>query len=136
MMVREARNESKNLTKEAKALLLLLFISTIQLGCDSKNFDQPEIRQDLIQQLINSPKTQTARYDGKIVIVKKDYCKITNCEEYFNENRDQILIYSMEDAFMRGISNYVIIERIDLEEGTMTINRRTGKKYERIILSI
>lgn len=121
---------------EAKVLLLLLLISTIQLSCDTKNFEQPEIKQDLIQQLINSPRTQPVRYNGKIVIVKKDYCRISNCEKYFNENRDQILIYSMEDAFMRGISNYLIIERINLEEGTMTINRRTGKDYERIILSI
>jgi hypothetical protein len=79
---------------------------------------------------------ESSKTNGKIIILETEYCQDFDCETYFQDYQDQIQIFSMEDAFMRGITNYIEIEKIDEEKGQILLSQRKGDEYKEIEINL
>ena len=112
--------------------LFLCFISLI--ACNRQYTSQSEIQNILIEKLINHKEIKSSKGRSKIMILNSDYCKEIDCNSYFQEYQDEIVVYTREDMFMRGIKSIWEIENIDHEKRVMVIKRRVGQKYKTITI--
>ncbi len=110
--------------------LCLTFLFTFT-GCVNDHFEQPSPKEDLIEKLIRSEEGQAALFQGKVVVLKKEYCMTEDCEAFFEKSKDQVRIYSLPDAFMSGISGGLIIHAINMEKGEIVVETEAGLKVIR-----
>jgi hypothetical protein len=117
-----------------KTIILTMFIlSNLLIACNTQSSNQISLKQSLVNKLINtSDDLNFSNTNEKIIILKTKFCKDFDCEIYFQDYKEQIQIYTREEAFMRGISTYLEIEKIDEENGQIILGKRTKGKYEKI----
>lgn len=116
-----------------KIYLTILILSNLLIACNTQSSNQISLKESLVNKLINtSNDSKFSKTNEKIIILKTKFCKDFDCENYFQDYKEQIHLYTREDAFMRGISDYVEIEKIDEENGQIILTKRAKDKYEKI----
>lgn len=106
------------------------------VGCENQAAGQINAKDALIKKLLSSDEAKSSLINGKIVVLQTKYCETANCEAYFQDYVDQIQVYSKEDLFMRGISNYLVIEDIDERGGKIMAAKRIKGHYERFEIKL
>ncbi|MGB4838517.1 MAG: hypothetical protein WBP08_05940 [Saprospiraceae bacterium] len=117
-------------------MLTTFVLSNLLMVCNAQNSNQISVKDSLISKLIKTSELESSKTNGKIIILETEYCQDFDCETYFQDYQDQIQIFSMEDAFMRGITNYIEIEKIDEEKGQILLSQRKGDEYKEIEINL
>ena len=114
-------------------ILTMLILSSLLFACNTQSSNQLNLKESLVEKLIStSDDLKISTTNEKIIILKTKFCKDFDCELYFQDYKDQIQIYTREEAFMRGIKNFLEIEKIDEGSGQMILWNRGKDKYEKI----
>ncbi len=118
-------------------MLFGLLLVGILISCKSDSLNNVESKRALIEKLIRSQSVESVdKLVRPIVLIKTQYCKEYDCEKYFSEYLEKIKIYSKEEAFMRGISEYIEIENIDEEAEKIYFTKREGPKFKSIEIEL
>ena len=119
-------------TKFTISFLYLFFL----IACNDLGFNQNNSKDALIENLINTLNLESAKNKIKIVILNTNYCSGHDCEAYFESYKKQIEILTREQAFMRGINNYIEIESLDEIKGQIILQKRNEKAFKKIEIKI
>lgn len=76
----------------------------------------------LINQLILNEQIKPAVHNGKLAILKSEFCVSNDCAIFFKDYTEKIGIYSKGDLFQRGISVCIEIEIFDEKKGLIIAN--------------
>ncbi|MFZ1749717.1 MAG: hypothetical protein WAU01_05980, partial [Saprospiraceae bacterium] len=106
-----------------KIIVLVFVLSHVCMVCSAQDAHQKSLKDSLIAALIHSPDVQSSKTNGQLIILKTQHCTDFDCEVYFQDYSDQIQLYWREDAFMRGITNYIEIEKLDEAKGYILLNQ-------------
>ena len=117
---------------------IFIMISCLILSCSSENQSPIEIKEQLIGELTNHSKVNALFNDGKIIILKSDYCADFDCEDIFINYTDKVQLLSRAEVFMKGlaIKGYLSIENIDTQSGRLIFNIITEDSVEKTELII
>ncbi len=110
---------------------LFLFIS-LTIACNSQNSNSINLKNLLIENLVNNLEAQSTKVNNKIVILKTKYCEEFDCEVYFQDYKKHIQIYTREDAFMRNLKTYLEIEDLDEKNGQIILQKRIGSEFKEL----
>ena len=89
------------------------------------------IKDQLINALVQHPEVQYAKNkEEQIIIFLNSYCEEMDCETYFQNYGNQVLLYAKEDLFMRGINKFVRIQEIN--EKTKTVKLGLVKDWNKV----
>jgi len=117
---------------EKKTIFIFLIISLLFTACNSEPFDPKD---DLIFKLIKKNEDLKAfNQNNKIVIIKTNFCKEVNCEEFFIDYLDHFQFHTKEDLFMRGTSDYLSILKFNDKSITFKKNIENNITYSVIKL--
>jgi len=115
-------------------ILLIMIVSSLLIGCEVDKSGELSPKTQLIKKLINTPEVQTK--SGKVIVLKTQFCNDIDCVAYFQDYADRIQVFSKADVFIRAITNYVEIEKLDEENGLIVLRKRNGKGYDRFEIKI
>lgn len=91
------------------------------------------LKDELIQKFLRSKEAIAARNSqNQTIIYLNPYCESFDCPSYFKDYKQEIVFYALEDIFMRGLSQYLIITKIDEQKGEI-ITKRPGFKNGTVI---
>ena len=114
-------------------ILTMLILLNLLVACNTQSSSQFSSKESLINKLIITyDDLKFSQTNEKIIILKSKFCRDFDCEIYFQDYKEQIQIYSREEAFMRGIKDYLEIEKIDEENGQIILRKRIKNKFETI----
>ena len=119
---------------KCKAILLLLMVPILLISCGDDKSSELSPKIQLIEKLLDN--SEVPRYSGKVIVLKTEFCNAIDCVNYFKDYVDDIQVFSKADVFMAGITNYVEIENMDEENGTIVLRKPSGKEFERIEIRI
>ncbi len=116
-----------------KSIITLFILTNLLFTCTIQSSEQLSLKESIINELINkSDDLKSPKTSGKIIILKTKFCKNFDCEIYFQDFKEQFQFYSREDAFLRAISDYLEIQKIDEEKGQISFTKRTKGEYQTI----
>ena len=117
-----------------KKLFILLILTPLANSCTNQNNVTTE-KKALIEKLIVEAAKTSIKGTDKVVILKTEYCLQNDCDAYFKEYEDKIILYTKEELFMRGLSTYNAIMNIDNRSiKIIKRNKQGGKRSEEILL--
>lgn len=111
-------------------------LAGLLFACESNENAQVDVKKDLITKFINAPKVKSTTHSGKIVILDTEYCNSIDCQNYFKAYENEIIFYSKTELFMGAINNYVVIEKLDKDNGHLVLTKRSENGAETIELKI
>ncbi|TXD81293.1 hypothetical protein ESY86_17410 [Subsaximicrobium wynnwilliamsii] len=118
------------------SLLFVLMLVVLLFACQSNENTQVDVKKDLITKFISSSKVNSTTHLGKIVILETEYCNSIDCQNYFKAYENEIIFYSKTELFMRAINNYVVIEKLDKDNGHLVLTKRSENGVETIEIKI
>ena len=80
----------------------------------------------MVDNFINNTEIVKYKTDGKILILKTEYCDKVNCEAFFKGYEQHISFYTKEELFMRGIRKFIEIESINEKTNQMKVMLKNG----------
>lgn len=98
----------------------IIFICVLFVSCNKESLSEIEKKDELVHKLIDDSVLESIKTNGKIIVLRDDYCKNNDCEKIFACHDDQFILYSIDEIFMRGISKYIDIEDIDKNRGELS----------------
>lgn len=101
-------------------LCLLLLV----LGCQNQSNPQKEVKENLVRNFLQSElAVEMKNQQHKVYIFKNDYCEKIDCESYFKDFEEEVHLLTKEDAFMRVIKNWLVITKIDEQNGRINAKK-------------
>jgi len=97
---------------------IYLFFLLLLIGCQNQDKQQNLLKEGMIQEFLQSELALEMQHRyKKVYILKNEYCEQMDCESYFKGFESEIMFISKEDAFMRNLDNWLVIEKIDDRKG-------------------
>lgn len=119
-----------------KNVFLLLLIAIFVISCGNQKTSTINLKDLLIEKILSESDKVLIEKSKKTIIYKSRYCEEIDCEKYFQDYKNEVLIYPKEDLFMRGISNYLEIYKIDEENGKAKFQKVRRKSMEIVVIEI
>jgi len=114
-----------------KYVTLFFLLGLFFHNCNNSTSVDSSLKEKLVEWFISSKDLDfTKNKEGRLVVLKDDYCKEENCEQYFKAYSTAFTFYSREDIFMRAIKNYIVIQDINEQRGEIKIKKVNGKQIE------
>lgn len=91
-----------------KVTIFYIFLVFTILSCTNTDQVQDTVKDALIKKTLQNKSFDIVKnQQGKLIILKNDYCENFDCVNYFKGYESEVIFYGKEDLFMRGIRNYV-----------------------------
>ncbi len=119
-----------------KNVFILLLISFFVISCGNQKTTTINLKDLLIEKILSESDKVFIEKSEKTIIYKSQYCEEIDCEKYFQDYKNEVLIYPKEDLFMRGISNYLEIYNIDEENGKAKFRKVSRESMEIVGIEI
>jgi len=96
------------------------------ISCAGQTIDDTPVvpsKDRMIKNFIKAVSAEHIKKNKKIIILEKQHCAQIDCKEYFENYKTKIEVLSMEDAFMRGYKNCIVIASIDELKGIIKFRK-------------
>jgi len=84
----------------------------LSLSCNQEPETQTT-QETIIEKMIQKPEYQSAKWNGKLVVLDSEYCETQDCKALFDNYSHQIQVMTRQDCFMRNIRSYLVIHSLD-----------------------
>lgn len=112
-----------------KFLSLVLMAFLLQLGTASTIYAQTSTDpSDVVMKMVHHPDVQLTKVNGKVVVLAAGFCAANDCKAIFQPYEDVITVYLKEEAFMRGIKEYVVIQKYSPNELAFEVKQEDSRK--------
>ena len=113
------------------AILSLLYLTSTLLSCNSTSTNPINTKEELLDKFMFTLHHQDVqKINSKIVILNTEFCETFECEAYFSSLENRIQFYSKNEAFMRGLKKFIVIDNIDTDRGVIKMRKRFNTNYE------
>lgn len=116
-----------------KNLPLLFVFFLLLAACKIDLPDTSAIRQRLFEKLLQDEAFIAAvQTQSNVYLLSSDQCNTDNCQDYFLNAGLNLPIYTKEEAFMRNLSNSIIIQDIDLSTQVPFLEYQINLRHQKV----
>jgi hypothetical protein len=118
---------------------LFLVINVFSTKSIAQNHEFLSKQEILIKKMILSEHIKPAISNGKIMILKSEYCTKHDCSTFLKDYKEKIQLCTKSDLFQRGLSIYLEIKSFNQKEGVLIvkiINQREKEKSKRVEIAL
>lgn len=108
-----------------------LFLLFFFCSCKQNTLDPYSKEQALFSRFSNTDSIYPAFQNLSFVpVLENPFCLDNDCASMFEHHGLKVKIYTIEDLFMRGLSEYLIVKDIDTQEWSyMDLSIHTGNEF-------